>query len=248
MANLEETQADFIKQTAREVVQNSRIGHVVEVYVHIEEDDDSNFEADVNFPGEEDLEHRVAPISGPHGGSISVPKVGDKVLVQYLHGDKKVPVISNTFYTNKDRPPVGEAGMWRQRMDAGDSPAGKGDLYFTSHERYNKNPALHDYHDLTPEQAFVRIAKKTSGMDESGLPMSLELVDDAKNGEAYVKFEANKVGGADSSVSYGFKVDLTDGSFKIVDGKGYGIESDGNGNFTWHHENIDFSEGTTTSL
>jgi hypothetical protein len=46
----------------------------------------------------------------------------------------------------------------------------------------------------------------------------------------------------------GFKLNFDTGSFKILGAQGHGIESDGSGNFTWHHESIDFSEGTTTSL
>ena len=230
------------------MVQNSRIGHVVQVYEHIEDDDNSNFEADINFPGERDLEHRVAPIAGPHSDSIAVPKVGDKAVVEYIHGDKKNPIIRNTISTNTDRPPKGEAGMWRQRVESADSPSGSGDLYVTSHTRYNENPALEDYRDLDPEQAFFRVAKKDDAMDESDLPITFEVYDDPLDDESWIKLEANKAGGSNSSVPYGIKIDLSDGSFKVLDKEGYGIVSDGDGNFTWHHETINMSEGTTTSL
>lgn len=247
MVNMERNEADFIQQTVRNMIQNSRVGHVVQVYEHVEDDDNSNFEADVKIQGET-TEHRVAPIQGPHNDSIAVPKVGDKVMVEYLHGDKKNPMIRNVINTNEDRPPKGEAGMWRQRVESGSTPAGDGDLYVTTHTRYNENPGLEDYRDLDPEQAFVRIAKKDDDMDENGLPMTVEMFDDAVNNDSWIKFEANKAGGVDSAVPYGFMVNLNDGSFKLVDKDGYGIESDGAGNFTWHHESIDFSEGTTTSL
>lgn len=248
MVNLERNETDFIKNTVRNMIQNCRVGHVVQVYEHLEPDDNSNFEVDVNFPGEQDLEHRVAPIEGPHTDSIAIPKVGDKVVVEYLHGDKKNPVVRNIVNTNQDRPPEGFAGMWRKRMESDTSPAGDGDLYMTTYTTYDKNPALNDYRDLTPQETFVRIAKKADALDSDGLPMTIEMLDSPKDGAAHIKIEANKAGGSDSTVPYGFLLDLSDGSFKIVDKDGYGIESDGSGNFTWHHESIDFSEGTTTSL
>lgn len=248
MVNLERNDVDFIKNTVRNMIQNPRVGHVVQVYEHLEEDDNSNFEADVNFPGEKDLEHRVAPIEGPHTDSIAVPKVGDKVVVEYLHGDKKNPVVRNIVNTNQDRPPQGFAGMWRKRIEGGSSPAGDGDMYLTTYTVYDQNPAAVDYRNLNAEESYVRIAKKADDLDSDGLPMTIEMVDSPRNDEAYVKIEANKANGADSAVPYGFLLDLSDGSFKIVDKDGYGIESDGSGNFTWHHESIDMSEGTTTSL
>lgn len=246
----ERNEADFIKQTVRSMSQNPRVGKVVQVYEHLQDDDDSNFEADVNFPEEEDLEHRVTPISNPGVGSIDVPRVGDKVIVEYLHGDKENPVITRHVDTNQDRAVKGIAGMYRSKFDSDGrkSPAGDGDLYLTGTTYYDKNPALNDYRDLTPHRSFVRIAKKGEAMDEDSLPMSIEMYDDPEEGDAWVKLEANKADGADSTVPYGLMINLKDGSFKIVDKEGYGIESDGAGNFTWHHESIDFSEGTTTSL
>ena len=248
MVNLERNEVDFIKNTVRNMIQNPRVGHVVQVYEHLEEDDGSNFEVDVNFPGESNLEHRVAPVEGPHTDSIAVPKVGDKVVVEYLHGDKKNPIVRNVVGTNQDRPPEGSSGMWRKKIESGLSPAGDGDLYLTTHTTYDENPALNDYRELDAEESRVRIAKKEKATDTNDLPLSFELVDSPQNDEAYVKFEANKANGSDSTVPYGFILDLSDGSFKLIDKEGYGIESDGSGNFTWHHETIDKSQGTTTSL
>lgn len=246
--DFERNETDFIRQTVRSMVQNPRVGQVVQVYEHLTDDDDSNFEADVNFPEEKDLEHRVAPITNPGADAIDVPRVGDKVVVQYLHGDKKNAVITDTVDTNKDRAVKGLAGMYRRKYPSEPSPAGDGNIYLTGATYYDDTAGLNDYRDLTPEKAFIRIAKKADDMDEDALPMTIEMVDDPEGDDAYVKIEANKAGGADSTVPYGVKINLKDGSFKIVDKEGYGIESDGAGNFTWHHESIDFSEGTTTSL
>lgn len=48
--------------------------------------------------------------------------------------------------------------------------------------------------------------------------------------------------------SAGFNVNFNTGEFTVLDGSGHGIESDGSGNFTWHYETINYSEGTTTTL
>jgi hypothetical protein len=247
MVNFEENERDFIRSIVRNVVQNVRIGEVAQVYSHVRDDDGSNFEADVLFP-EEDEETRVAPIQGPHSNSIAVPKVGDKVVVEYIHGDKKNPIIRNIIHTDENRAPKGEAGMWRKRLDSGVSSGSVGDLFVTAHTRYNNNPAIDDYNSSIAEQAFFRVAKKDDAMDESNLPMTLEVYDDSVSDDAYIKAEANKVDGSDSAVPYGFKVDLNDGSFTIIDSDGYGIESDGSGNFTWYYETIDYNQGSTTTL
>jgi len=45
--------------------------------------------------------------------------------------------------------------------------------------------------------------------------------------------------GDDATPKGGFEIS-EDGSFKIGDGSGYGIVSDGNGNFTWYEKSVDF--------
>lgn len=271
MITFERNERDFVRHLVRNMVQNPRVGRVVQVYEHVSDGDNSNFEADVIFPAEADVEHRVSPIQGPHSDSIAVPRVGDKVVVEYLNGDKKNPLIRGIVDTNQDRAVKGEAGMWRKKLLSDTSPVGDGDLYVTTHTRYNKNPALNDYRDLTPEQSFVRVAKKADAMDEPSdePPMYMELFDDPLNGESRIRLQGNQVDG-DSSQSmdvdldfkagtmrfeaenstgvFGVEVDVKNGTFTIIDQNGYGIESDGSGNFTWHHESIDMSEGTTTSL
>lgn len=256
MVNIERNERDFIKQTVRNMMQNSRVGHVVQVYEHVDDDDNSNFEADVNFPGEKNLEHRVAPILGPHNDSIAIPKVGDKVVVEYLHGDKKNPVVRDIVNTNEDRATKGEAGMWRQKIQSGETPSGPGDLYLTTHTRYDENPALKDYRDLEVEEAFVRVAKKGDSMWGDYLPLELEMYDSPLNEESWLKVEANRyippADGEDevteSPVPYGIKLDLDGGSFRIVDAAGYGISSDGEGNMTMRYETKEEITGEAVTL
>lgn len=261
MPNFERNEKDFIKQTVRNMVQNSRVGHVVQVYEHVDDDDNSNFEADVNFPGEKNLEHRVAPILGPHNDSIAVPKVGDKVLVEYIHGDKKNPVIRGNVNTNEDRATKGEAGMWRQKVQSGETPSGPGDIYLTTHTRYDENPALKDYRDLEVEESFVRIAKKEDAMWRNYLPLEFEMYDSPLNNESWLKAEANRyipvpqgetvdpdATAEKSPVPYGFMLNMTGGSFRLIDASGYGISCDGNGNMTFRYETKEEITGEAVTL
>lgn len=340
MVSLERTQRDFIRNSIRDIVQNSRVGRVVQVYTHTADDDNSNFEVDVLFPEEQNVEHRGVPVITPHTDTIAVPKVGDKVLVEYLHGDKKHPIVRQKAYTNEERPPKGESGMWRKRLESRQSPVGSGDLYLTAHTRYNKNPAINKYQNLTPEQTFIRLAKKEDAFDEpsDSLPLLFELYDEPQNDKSRIRFEGNAVDGdtgktmgttmdfkggttttettnssqseetrvqhdvesgfvkmegikssqteelrvkhdarngklrvegkkggdqfqlqidvrnktakfsGDGTNEMGLQLNFGSDAFKILDGNGYGIESDGSGNFTWHHKSIDMKENSTTSL
>jgi len=59
---------------------------------------------------------------------------------------------------------------------------------------------------------------------------------------AHISIELNKVGGEDTDGTWGIKFDLKTGTFELADSSGFGIESDGSGNFTFHHKTIDFNE------
>lgn len=249
MVNFERNQRDFIRKQIKEVVENPRIGRVVEVYEHTVEDDDTNFEVDVNFPNE-DTQHRQIPYEGVDGDSIAIPQVGDKVMVEYRRGAGSPPIARNFVYTNVDRPPVGRAGMWRQRFITGDTPAGDGNLYITGYTEYDGDPSETDKSELEPESTWVQIAKHDDEEEEpvDSAPMKIEVYDSEKDDASHVSLELNTVDGEDASATWGIKFDAKEGTFKLVDPAGYGIESDGEGGFTWHNESIDFSEGTTMSL
>jgi hypothetical protein len=46
----------------------------------------------------------------------------------------------------------------------------------------------------------------------------------------------NKRDSSDSDATWGLRFDLKTGEMKLVDPSGYGIVSDGDGNFTWEYE------------
>ena len=251
MTGINQSDSSFIDDKIDNKVQNPRIGRVQEVFEHLQEDDQSNFEVDVQIIGE-DVQHRSIPYQHESNNEIVVPTVGDKVMVEYREGRTLQPIARNIVYTNKDRPPVGRAGLWRKRIDSDDSPAGPGSLYVESYTDYDVNPAVTDPQESgTVEESWVRIAKKAEDDEEiesDTLPFEIEVLDAPSSDEAHIKLEVNKFDGMDTSASWGLKLDVKTGQFKLLDSEGYGIVSDGSGNFTWHHEDIDFSEGTTDSL
>lgn len=53
------------------------------------------------------------PISAPHLGMVSPPRVGDVVLVTYVDGDPNRPVVTGRLYSDENPPPVHEDGeLW----------------------------------------------------------------------------------------------------------------------------------------
>ena len=241
----ERSQQDLIKQKAKELIKDSKIGKVSRVYEHGFKDDDSNFEADVTIDGGT-VEERVAPIDAPWTGSIAIPKVDDKVIVSYLAGEAKKPVISGASYTNKDRPPVGKAGMIRDEYESDTSPAGDGNLYFTGYTSYDTDVANESKYGATPEEVFLQWAKRKNDFadpsEEDPLPAKVEFYDAPAEDEAHITIELNKLDGSDSEATWGMKFDMKTGEVKLVDPNGYGIVSDGEGNFKWHYKSIDHIE------
>jgi phage baseplate assembly protein V len=54
---------------------------------------------------------RVAqPYAGDGYGAYFVPEVGDEVLVAFVHGDMRMPVVLGGLYNGKDKPPEARGG------------------------------------------------------------------------------------------------------------------------------------------
>lgn len=238
MVTFDRTQSSFIEQKIRDEIDAQRIGKVLTVYEHLEDSDNSNFEADVAVDGGTRLE-RVAPLAQNASDSIDVPKVGDTVMVEFRAGESPEPVITGFAHTVNDRPPVGKAGMSRNEFESDDSPAGSGNLYTTGYTKYDKDPADVEKEDLVPQEVFVQIAKRTDTVpdpsDEQSLPAKIEFYDAPANDEAHITVELNKRDSADSDATWGLRLDLKTGEVKLVDPSGYGFVSDGDGNWTWEY-------------
>lgn len=228
-------------------------GTVKRVYEHLESADTSNFEVDVAVEGGTKLIQRI-PIETPGSSTIDIPKVEDNVIVSYRGTEGGKPFVSSIMQTDADRPPVGRAGMYRKEFESANSPAGDGNLYLTGTTTYDETPADNDKNTLTPEQARVRIAKRTDDVPEpsaeDNVPAKVEFLDNPKDDESYITVEINKDNGADADATWGMRFNIKTGEFKLVDPEGFGIEASGDGDFTWHHKSIDFNEvsGSTGPL
>lgn len=361
----EATESDFIQKHSAELIKDPKIGRVTRVYEHLSPNDDSNFEVDVSLDGGSS-EERAKPYNPSWSGQQAPPMVGDKVIVNYLAGEKNRPVITDIAYTNEDRSPLARAGMFRDEFEAGESPVGSGNMHATRYTKYSDNPAQKQKTDLDPEETWIQFAKHPETPDppkEDDVEMRFELYDSvtAEEDAAHILSEGTQIDGdnkkslsskmdfkagtdrteaTDSNVkrttalehdiknyiakfegldtntdnttlvkhdtsahtlitqgedgssskvttvehdteghtvsvqasapgtSYlleldldgetailrnentenGIKLDFSSGAFKLLDRNGYGIESDGSGNFTWHYESIDYKKGSTTSL
>lgn len=228
------------------------IGTVTTVREHVVDGDASNFEVSVSI-GANRSRATFAAVGNTRSESIDIPSVGDSVLVEYLDDVSRKPVVTKVFNTTSDRALLGKAGMSKERYDSGSSPSGDGDIYITKYTAYPEDadgPELIDPNDLEPETTRIQIAKKEQDTadpnDDTDLPVKIEFFDSPADGESYISVEMNKAAGVDTDTTWGIKFDMKDGSFKLVDSFGYGIESDGKGNFDWEYKSINFNESPST--
>lgn len=254
MPRFDRNQTSLMEKTIRENTSSPKIGIVDQVFEHSATDDDSNWEINVLVDAKTSKLKRV-PVHTPGSDVIVPPKKGDKILILFTEGQGSRPVAIGTGFSNKDRPPLGRAGMFRNRFESDTSPAGDGSLHITGYTNYDGEPASTDKRELTPEETFVQITKHAEGenMDPStagDLPAKIEMYDSPKNDTAWISVEINKENGADSDATWGMKFNIKTGEWKLVGPKGFGITSDGEGNFVWEHKDITFDEvsGSTGSL
>jgi hypothetical protein len=269
--NLERTQTDFVKTKAKDVAKNPKIGKVVEVFEHRGTDDDSNFEVDVTLDSGL-FQERGVPYTGAGPDHIEVPRVGDTVELEWLESEGDDTIATDVASTNLDRPPVARSGMYRNKFESDKSPVGRGSLHITGYTEYSKNPAVNDYRDIDADESWIQIAKHLpvpNPADVDGAPMVMQMYDSPKDDKANITIKGNQVDGDDtksleadldfktgeivlkaknSTGEFGVKFNAKDGTFTLIDESGYGIESDGSGNFTWHYETINHNQGSTTSL
>lgn len=275
----ERTDRDFIKNVSNEQISDPKFAKVKRVYEHREqpnpsndnEGDDSNFEIDV-VTDDEEFGERAAPLSAVGSDHIEVPQVGDTVVLDYLDSEGDDPIVRGVGSTVDDRPPVGRAGMSRDRYESGKSAVGTGNMYFTGYTERSRNPAEVDKDFTIPERSWIQIGKHdpTPGPIKREMAgMLIEMRDNPLNDEASITLRGNQVDqnsnegiaidldfttgdlelrAENSTGEFGVNFNTKTGEFTLIDQNGYGIESDGQGNFTWHYESIEHSQGTTTNL
>lgn len=248
--NFDRSSMSLMDKRVREDVQHGKIGKVVQVYEHTNPTDDTNWEVDVELDGGNILKEYI-PVLSPATETITAPKNGDKVFLTYGDEETKKPYAIQTTWTNEDRPPLGRAGMWRKVVESRDSPVGGGDLTASAYTQYevdsDRTVASYEKSELRPDKSIIQIAKhgkqqNVTPTEQNELPAKVEFFDNPKEDKAWISVEINKEDGGDSDATWGMKFNIKEGTFSIVDPDGFGIEAHGDGDFTWHHKEIDFNE------
>lgn len=102
------TIVNTLQQIIRHELRNLRIaelGLVEAVYPHSDGSDNDNYGCDVRLKNSGLLLKRV-PVATGHIGTVSIPNVGELVLLTFDKGDVNQPIIIGRLYNNEDRPPI----------------------------------------------------------------------------------------------------------------------------------------------
>lgn len=100
---------DIIRAIVRDELKTLRLGDlgvVTSVFPHAD-GDTHNHECSVQLR-ESELELRKVPITTPHVGMVSTPRVGDLVLISYVGGDPNRPIVVGRLYSDEANPPSHE--------------------------------------------------------------------------------------------------------------------------------------------
>jgi phage baseplate assembly protein V len=106
---------------ARSRSTDQRFYGVFEGLVEENEDPESEGRVKLRFPWYSDTEVtdwcRVSQLyAGPDYGSLFVPEVGDEVLVCFVHGDMRLPVVLGGLYNGEDKPPSARTSSVDEKM------------------------------------------------------------------------------------------------------------------------------------
>jgi len=118
-------------ETIRRIVQQelgqirtAELALVTELHAHESESDSANYACSVTLR-DSGLALKQVPVATGLIGAVSIPAVGELVLVQFIGGDVNAPVITGRLYNDADRPPVNAAGqcVLHLPLGAGDADA-----------------------------------------------------------------------------------------------------------------------------
>jgi uncharacterized protein involved in type VI secretion and phage assembly len=91
-------------------VRTAELAVVQEQHPHADDSDKDNYACTVRLRDSGIVLGQV-PVATPRIGSVSIPAVGEMVLVQFVGGDINAPIITGRLYNDEDRPPVNEDGQ-----------------------------------------------------------------------------------------------------------------------------------------
>lgn len=224
MARFDKTEQSYVENKISDQVSQPQIGRVIDIKEHVpDEDIPGNVEVDVTLRGEEKPRRNV-PVLGSSGSMMEVPEVDDLVLIGFRKSSSESPLVFGKLYNTKQRAPFATENMTRYK---------KGDLYFEFQSGL----------DEAEEPAeWLRLAKKAADDKYDGLAATIEI-DDTDGEDTIIKIK-----GQDEVDEMGLELNLSTGEFKLGDGSGYGIVSDGNGNITIYGNSVsEVTDGTTIS-
>ncbi|MGH2543750.1 MAG: phage baseplate assembly protein V [Ardenticatenaceae bacterium] len=122
-SNLYETIQRIVREELGQL-RTAELAVVQEQHPHSSESDKDNYACTVVLR-DSGLVLEQVPVATPRTGHVSVPDVGNLVLVQFVGGDVNAPVIIGSLYNDEERPPLNELGqvVWHLPLDAGESEA-----------------------------------------------------------------------------------------------------------------------------
>lgn len=97
-------------------IYTTELGEVTEVFPHAAESDKDNYQCSVKLKNRKqtdgsDFELRKVPIATTHIGTVSIPNIGDLVLIAFINGHINAPVIIGRMYNETDKPPENDIGQ-----------------------------------------------------------------------------------------------------------------------------------------
>lgn len=121
--SLYETIQRIVQEELRRV-HTAELATVQEQHPHAGASDQDNYSCTVQLRNSA-LVLKQVPVATPRIGQVSMPAVGDLVLVQFVGGDINAPIIVGSLYNDEDRPPVNANGqsILHLPFDASDSDA-----------------------------------------------------------------------------------------------------------------------------
>lgn len=276
MTTFDRSQRQQAKEVAKKEQSNPTMGTVTQVYEHIGEDDTSNFEADVQIlDGNSKPQTCMIENSGsgaidiPEAGDkviIDYRQGGKKPFITgtaYTTTDRP-PVGTAGTYRRRFESRASPAGPGNLYLEANTS-------YYPNSQ--GKGSESIDKSNLKSKASVIRIAKREEGVadptKEPNVPAKIEFYDspyepdstgepdDHVDGESVIKIALqNREDPATSGQNppsykaaestWGMQFDMKSGQWFLVGPKGFGIQCNGDGTFTWHIKkgegNMDFKE------
>jgi uncharacterized protein involved in type VI secretion and phage assembly len=101
-------------------LRTAEVAVVQDQHAHTSDGDSDNYACTVVLRDSQLVLERV-PVATGRIGSVSIPAVGDMVLVQFLGGDLNAPVITGRLYNDEDRPPINDDGQTIVHLPLGSS-------------------------------------------------------------------------------------------------------------------------------